>query len=253
MLAQQTRRVRVAMARGGTVMTVAGLLLGALAVTAGTGASASAGSASSKASSKASAQAKTQAKKDLLVVKDMPKGWSTEKGAVGNMSGFPGASDLTNCIGDTSALIAADPPEVDSPYFQNKAQSLEVQDSIAIFRSTAGARAEYAAISNPKTPGCVAMFANGSYKQQIETSGGKGTTVGTITVTSMEPDTYGKNTSSYAMTIPITSQGTSVVVKILSIYFIKGTLGQQITMNSYGPAFPTPLLQHLTAVANGRL
>lgn len=94
------------------------------------GATQSAGVAASTASNKA------QAKKFLLTLSDMPKGWKTEKGSGDNGSGsFPGAAQLASCIGVPSKLINANPPEVDSPYFENKSGSLEVQDSVSIFGS----------------------------------------------------------------------------------------------------------------------
>jgi len=200
------------------------------------------------------ASQKAAAKKTLLGLADVPKGWSREKGSVSGQSGYPGQSSLTTCIGDTSSLItSATPPEVDSPFFQNKAQSQEIQDSVTIFPSNATARAEYSAISNAKTPGCEALSFNGPYKSQLEASAGKGTTVGTITVSTQGPGYFGPHTSSYTMNIPISSQGTTLLTYITSVYFIRGDFGQQLTLNSYGAKPDLSLLKHLTAVAIHRL
>jgi hypothetical protein len=204
--------------------------------------------AAGAAASSSTAQAKTH----LLVLADMPKGWSREKGVVSGVGGFPGAGEMTDCIGDGSTLIAAVPPEVDSPYFQSKDQTLEVQDSIVLFSSNQQAQAEYAAISNPKTPGCLATFSNRTTKSRIAASGGKGTKVGTITVTGNTTN-YGEGTTSYTMNIPVSQSGGSFTLKITSIYFVKGTLGQQVTINWYGPKFPASLSKHVTSVAQGRL
>jgi hypothetical protein len=220
-----------------SLITAVGLCVGLAAMSAG----------ASTASQKAAA------KRTLLAVADMPKGWTREKGSVSGESGYPGTSQLTNCIGDTSKLITNQPPEVDSPFFQNKAETQEVQDSVAIFSSAAVARAEFDAIANAKTPGCEAIYANGSYKTKLEASTGSGTKVGTITVSARVPGYFGRDTSSFTMSVPVTSQGTTFAVRITSVYFIKGDFGQQITMNSYGTTPDVALLKHLTAVAQHRL
>ena len=73
----------------------------------------------------------------------MPKGWKTEKGSGGSGSNnFPGATQLASCIGVPASLITSNPPEVDSPYYENKSGSLEVQDSVSVFPSAKTATAE---------------------------------------------------------------------------------------------------------------
>jgi hypothetical protein len=193
---------------------------------------------------------KTQAKKALLVLSDMPKGWkSTSSSGEGN-NNFPGAKQLAGCIGVASSLIDSNPPEVDSPDFHSSNQSLEVDDSVSIFHSSKLADEEYAAISNAKTPTCMATLMNGPFKAEIASSGGKGTTVGTITV---DHSSSPKGTSAFAVGLPITTQGVSVLAKLTIVYFVRGQLGQQITYYGYGPTFPASLEKHLTTVALRRL
>src|ERR1700733_5194790 len=92
-----------------TVLLAVGLTLGTQV----------AGAGASTSSSKA------QAKKMLLVLSDMPKGWKKEKGSGGSGSNnFPGATQLASCIGVPASLITSNPPEVDSPYYENKSGSL---------------------------------------------------------------------------------------------------------------------------------
>ena len=232
--------------RGGAVKVIAaglfasGLLFGALATGAG--------------ASKASDQA--QAKKHLLVISDLPKGWKTEKrtGGGGNRSNIPGAAQLASCLGVPSKLINPNPPQSNSPYFQNKDGSQEVQDSVSNFPSTKSATEAYDAVANAKTPACMTTLMNNpSLKSQIASSGGKGTTVGAITVTATDPARYGTGTAGFTMSIPITSRGYSIATQITSLYFTQGRLGQQITFYSYGEPFPTTLSTNLTSIAVGRL
>ncbi|MGH9046576.1 MAG: hypothetical protein ACRDVW_04600, partial [Acidimicrobiales bacterium] len=133
------------------------------------------GSASLAAASNASARA--QAKKHVLVLSDMPSGWHTEAGTGGasTSNGLPDASVLAGCLGVPAKLIEANPPEYDSPYFENKSGSLEVQDAVSVFPSLKEAHAQFAAIANAKTPACMTTYVNSaSFKQQLLNASGEG-------------------------------------------------------------------------------
>jgi hypothetical protein len=197
---------------------------------------------------------KAQAKKLLLVLADMPKGWKKEKGSGGSgSSSLPGATLLASCIGVPSTLISSNPPEVDSPYYENKSGSLEVQDSVSIFPSAKAASEAFDALANTKTPACMSTLMNGSFKAQIIGSAGKGATVGTITVTRADTAGFAPGSTGLVVSLPITVQGISVDASLTSVYYIKGKLGQQIDFNSYGPVFPTSLAESLSATALHRL
>jgi hypothetical protein len=196
---------------------------------------------------------KAQAKRLLLVLSDMPRGWKTEKGGSDNGSNsVPGAKQLASCIGVPANLINSNPPEADSPYYENKSGSLEVQDTVSVFSSPKTARAELAALANAKTPGCMTTLMNGAFKAQIVASAGKGATVGTITVHRVSGN-FAQGTTGLNMSLPVSEQGASITARIIAIYYVKGKLGQQIDFNSYGSAFPTSLAKSLTAVAINRL
>jgi hypothetical protein len=234
--------VRAATGRASTVIAV---VLLTLCLALGTQV---AGAGASAASSKA------QAKKLLLTLSDMPKGWKQEKGgAGGGSSNFPGASQLASCIGVPAGLISSNPPQANSPYYESKNESLEVQDSVSVFPSAKTAKTDYNALANAKTPACMTTLLNGSFKAQILGSAGKGATVGTITVTRADPADFAQGGTGLVMSLPISEQGVSITAVITAVYFIKGKLGQQIEFNSYGPAFPTSLAESLTATALHRL
>jgi hypothetical protein len=229
----------------GRAPTVIAVVLLALCLTLGTQV---AGAGASAASSKA------QAKKLLLTLSDMPKGWKREKGnGGGGSSNFPGASQLASCIGVPAGLISSNPPEADSPYYENKSESLEVQDSVSVFPSAKRAEADYNALANAKTPACMTTLMNGSFKAQILGSAGEGATVGTITVTRADPADFAPGSTGLVMSLPISEQGVSLTAVITAVYYIKGKFGQEVDFNSYGPAFPTSLAQSLTATALHRL
>ncbi len=212
------------------------------------GATQSAGVAASTASNKA------QAKKFLLTLSDMPKGWKTEKGSGDNGSGsFPGAAQLASCIGVPSKLINANPPEVDSPYFENKSGSLEVQDSVSIFGSAKLAKAELSTMANPNTPSCMATVMNGPFKSKLGGSGANGTKVGTIAVTRLAPGTFRSGTTGFVVSIPVSDQGVSLTAVVELVFYVKGKFGQQLAFNSYGSPFPAATANSLTSTALNRL
>ncbi len=209
--------------------------------------------------SAASTQAQTQAKKHLLVLSDMPKGWKAEKGSTvstsnGPLTGFPGAPQLAGCVGVPPSVFTASPPQATSPYFENADGALEVQDSVSVFTSVNDANAAYAAIESSKLAPCLIPIVNtGSFKSQALAGTPKGTTIGNVTVTEINPAHYGTNTAGVAIAIPATTNGISISIDITTVFFVKGRLTQEITFNSYTSAFPMSLAQHLTSVAERRL
>jgi len=232
--------------RAGTWVACA---VGVLALGAGAAVPVSAG-ASTRTLAAASAAQKAHATKALLTHSDMPSGWTSSPSTNSGGGSFPGAAQLAGCIGVPSKLIASNPPQVNSPNFHSKDQTLEVDDNVSVFPSVKNARAEYAAISNAKTAGCMATLMNGPFKAQISSAAGNGASVGTITVTKAGAP---RGTTAYNLGVPITSQGVVVPLHLVITYFIKGQYGQNITFYGYGTPFPAALEQHLLSVARARL
>ena len=225
--------------------------VGVLALGAGAAVAAVPAGASTRLLAAATAAQKAHARSALLRLSDMPRGWTSSPSTNSGGSGsFPGASQLAGCIGVPSKLIASNPPQVDSPNFHSKDQTLEVDDNVAVFPSAKNAKAEYAAVSSTKTAGCMTTLMNGSFKTQIAASAGNGASVGTITVTRAKAP---KGTTAYAMGVPITSQGVVIKLQLNIVYFIKGQYGQNITLYGYGTPFPAALQQKLITIARARL
>ena len=220
-----------------------GLVLGLVAGSAGAGAGGSALAGAAQATS-----LNAQAKKALLVKSDFPKGWTAPKGSGGN-NDLPPSQQLAQCAGISLPLLNENPPQVNSPDFSSKDQSFEVDDIVSEFSSTADARAQFAAMSNPKTAGCLNQLAT-SDKSLFLGTVPSGTTVGNITVT---PGPSIPGTASFVQHTPISSQGISLTVTETEVVFVHGRLGQQLTFYGYGPTFPASLERHLISVAQHRL
>jgi hypothetical protein len=200
------------------------------------------------------AASRAQAKKLLLTLHDMPKGWKTEKGTGSSSpNSFPGADQLASCIGVPASLVNSNPPQAVSPYFENKSGLLEVQDTVSVFPSPSAAKANFNALNNAKTPGCMTTLMNGSLKSQILGAAGKGATLGTITVTKASLSGFPAGSTGIVMALPITDQGVSINATLTAVYYLKGKLGQEVDFNSYGPAFPVSLAKSLTSTALRRL
>jgi hypothetical protein len=221
----------------GSALITSGLVLGAL----------SGGAGASKASDKA------QAKKALLVLSDLPKGWTSTKTAASTGGAFPGASQLASCIGVPSSIITANRPTADSPEFTNQAKSEAVDDSVTVFSSAKEAQAQYTALSSIKTPACMATLMNGTQKTQLQKAAGTGDTVGTITVAKIVPKNFAPHVTGFTVIIPISSQGQTVTVRTTEAFMVKGKVGHELRLTSYQSTFPASASKHLTKVAEGRL
>jgi hypothetical protein len=194
----------------------------------------------------------TQARKMLLVLGDMPSGWTKSK-HTNNGNNNVGAQQLARCIGVASALISENPPSVNSPEFQDKQGVLTVDDNVTVFPSAKNAAAEYATVINPKTPSCMTALASGPLKAKLFGKTPKGTTYGTPLVSATEPGAFGPTAGGFSLSVPVSTHGVTVNVTVTQLFSVKGRLGQQVTFTSIGVPFSIPLEQHLTSVAVGRL
>ena len=103
-------------------------------------------------SSNAVAPSLSQARKDLLTLSEMPAGWtSTKNPNTGNNT--VGDTELAHCVGVATALIAENPPSVDSRRIPGHPGHLTVADNVTVFPSAQNAAAEEAVSGNPKLPG----------------------------------------------------------------------------------------------------
>ena len=191
-----------------------------------------------------------QAHKALLVLSDMPAGWTSKKSS--NPNSNVGDAQLAHCIGVPTSLIAENPPSAYSPEFQNRSGSLTVNDQVTVFPSAKNAAAELATVANPKTPGCMTQLASGPLKTKLFGKTPAGVTLGTILVSATDRSAF-PGTAGFSMSVPISARGVTVNVTATELFAVKGRLGHQITFTSSGEPFSIGLEQHLASVAVTRL
>jgi hypothetical protein len=196
----------------------------------------------------------TALKKALLVRSDFPSGWSGQ-GKVSTSSagggGFPGQGQLASCLGVSQSLLNQHSPTATSPNFQDKGGTHYVQDNANSFPSTKVANEELAAISGPKVPVCLTTdLQTPATKQQLESS--MNGTVGTVTVTAVNPSALVHHASGFVIAFPATVQGINANVTITVISLVRGKTGHQVEFTSVGTPFAASFEHHLVAVAYGR-
>jgi hypothetical protein len=237
-------RPRLTRIRRAAAGLVAGSFLLALLTT-------GAGASSNSGSSKSAALA--QARKDLLVLADMPAGWTSSKNPNANNNSTLGDKQLARCIGVAASLISENPPSAYSPQFQNADRSLTVADNVAVFPSAKNGAAEYAIGDNPKYPSCLTAMASGPLKGKLFGKLPKGTTLGTPLVSPIAASAFGPNVDGYSLSIPVNSQGVTINLTDTELVVVKGRLGHQVTFTSVGTPFSLAMEQQIMKVAAARL
>jgi hypothetical protein len=191
-----------------------------------------------------------QAHKALLVLSDMPAGWTSKKSS--NPDSNVGDAQLAHCIGVPTSLITENPPSAYSPEFQNRSRSQTVDDQVTVFPSAKNAAAELATVANPKTPGCMTQLASGPLKAKLFGKVPSGVTLGTVLVSATDRSAF-PGTAGFSTSVPLSDRGVTVNVTTTELFAVKGRLGHQITFTSANQPFSIGLEQHLASVAVGRL
>jgi hypothetical protein len=193
-------------------------------------------------------------KKALFVRSDFPSGWSGPGKVTtsnGGGSSIPGESQLAACVGLSQNLFNLHSPTATSPTFQDKGGTHYVQDNTNTFPSTTVAAKEYAAISGPKVPGCLTtVFGAPAAKQQLESS--MNGTIGTVTVTAVNPALLVGHSAGFVIAFQATVQGIMAPVSITVVSMVRGKTGHQVSFTSVGTDFPASFEHHLVAIAYGR-
>ena len=226
----------------------AGLLVAASLAGVVTAVLSMAGGAGPAAAAATSAQT-AQAKKALLVLSDLPAGWTSSPSSSpsSGAGSFTGAPQLASCIGVPTQLIVTTLPEVNSPQFQNRGGSQIVQNSISIYPSAKYARQEFAAVSSRKTPGCISALLN-----DVSGSGLGGGSAGSASVKRL-PSANG--TAAYSVDTTVTSQGAGAGTHTHHelVYLVRGQRGDALTVISLGSSPSPALVARLVSVAQSRL
>lgn len=194
---------------------------------------------------------KSQVKRDLLVLADMPKGWTSSK-ATNYTPTIPDAGQLAQCLGVSTSVVTYNPPTVYSPNFTSKNQQLYVQDSVSIYPSAKEAQTSLVAYA-AKAPPCYTKAFNGPDKGLVEKSFGSGGQVGSITVTRTPSTDFAAHTSNYTMFFPVTDGESTLNLEVTSTAFVKGNLEQEVDILAVQTTIPTSLTLKLTRIAEARL
>lgn len=193
-----------------------------------------------------------QARGDLLVLADMPAGWTTAKNPnTGNST--LGDTQLARCIGVSRTLVAENPPSVNSPQFQDTSGTLSVDDNVTVFPSARNAATEFAIGANPKTARCMTALATGPLKSKLFGKSPKGTSYGSPLVSPVDPSAFGSGVAGFSLSVPVLTHGITVNVTVTQLETVRGRLGHQVTFTSVGSPFSIALEQHIMSVAAGRL
>jgi hypothetical protein len=192
------------------------------------------------------------AKKSLLVLSDMPKGWTSTKSSSDN-SAIPGSVQMARCLGVPVSQITDNPPTANSREFDSKNGLLSVNDSVEVFPSTKAARADIASSESKKAPECLSANFNGPSKALLQSQFGSGVTVGAIKVARNPATYYAPHTTNITLFLPVTQQGETINLTISEVVFVKGQEEQTVTLTAAQSLFPVSLSRRLTALAVGRL
>jgi hypothetical protein len=192
-----------------------------------------------------------QAKKALLVLSDLPAGWTSSPSSGTGAGSFTGAPQLARCLGVPRQIIALVPPEINSALMSNQGGTVMLQDNISIYPSAKFAEEEYDAISSRAAPGCLHTLLNSTLSSGLTAGSGSGAAARSMSVTKTASP---KGTTAFDLDTTLTGQGTSVPVRLELVFFVRRGLGDALGFTSYGSSKPSPsLVQHLTALAQSRL
>ena len=195
----------------------------------------------------------SQARSALLRLSDLPPGWTTSPAS--NSNNTMGDAQIARCLGVPTSFISYNPPQVNSPEFDQRSTGLSVNDSIAIFPNAKILTAQYRLFASAKTVTCFSrVFNSPALKSELARQIGPGATVGHMVV-SRAPRPPGRDRgAAVQLVIPVTANGTSLTITMQEVIIVSGL--RTVTLNlvsALGLPFPASLTTHLEAVSAQRL
>jgi hypothetical protein len=195
------------------------------------------------------------AKKALVVKSDFPSDWTTSP--YSNSAGTPGLKQVAACLHVPISVVNYNPPEANSPYFNDNPIDLQAQDSVDVFPNRETATQQFDLFASAKSLSCfVKVFNSPNLKQLLERESGKGSKFGTITGTELPKPVAGNASNAFVIRIPGTVRGVAIVVYIETVTIMSKseTEGAQLTFNYASfTKFPASLVPHLEAITVKRL
>lgn len=160
------------------------------------------------------------ARKSLLVLSDMPQGWTSTKSSNDN-SPMPGAVAMARCLGVPVSHITGNPPTANSREFDSKDGLLSVDDNVSVFPSAAAARADIGTVEKKNATDCLSANFNGPSKALLEKGFGSGVSIGTIKVARIPTSYYSPHTTNFTLFVPVTHAGEVINLTISEVVFVK--------------------------------
>jgi hypothetical protein len=220
---------------------------------------ASGSTASSKATTTTTAKpaavsAKTAARGTavLLRLSDLPTGWTAGTSAAAPTRATPWSPQLASCVGVSKKVAAVAPTKVQSPDFSSADKTDAVEDSVSVYPSAAAAQADFAAMANAKTTGCMNRVASPALQKSMQQEAGSTTTVGVVSFAGLPTGAAALHFAGFTVTIPIARGGRVLTVTSTQVDFVSGSLLHQVTFNGNGTAFPAVLEEQLLATVKAR-
>jgi hypothetical protein len=188
----------------------------------------------------------------LLRLSDLPSGWTSGSNAASPTRVTPWSSKLAKCVGVPAQVAKEAPTKVNSPDLTSADQVDAVEDSVSVYPSAAQAQAEYTALANSKTTGCMNSVASLTLQKNMQKEAGSTTTVGVVSFAGLPAGAAALHMTGFTVSIPIARGGRVLTVTSTQVDFVSGALLHQVTFNGNGAAFPAPLEEQLLATAQTR-
>ena len=188
----------------------------------------------------------------LLRLSDLPSGWTSGSSAASPTRVTPWSSKLAKCVGVSAQVAKEAPTKVNSPDFTSADQVDAVEDSVSVYPSANQAQAEYTALANGKTTGCMNTVASVALQKNMQKEAGSTTTVGVVSFTGLPAAAAALHMTGFTVSIPIARSGRVLTVTSTQVDFVSGALLHQLTFNGNGTAFPAPLEEQLLEAAQAR-
>jgi hypothetical protein len=183
----------------------------------------------------------------LLVVTDLPEGWS--EAATADDASMEIDARLAECVGvDGSEAIAA------TADFSSPDGSIVVGQSIDVQATERDARLVIAQLTNPEVPECVAAaYAELGAAALSAGAIAEGATIGEITATRLAVGAAGDATQAIRVVIPVTSGETTAQVTVDQVFVRSGRSLATISFEGRLEATPVETIDEITTVAASRL
>jgi hypothetical protein len=249
---ERTRRAALGACTGIFVVTLLGGAAGGLAGGVGSsiGNNPKRGSAGhSHGASETSVSTTTAARHALLALSDLPTGWAQGAGRATTSHGAAWSAPLARCVGVPAVIADAQPTRMTSPNFTSSDKTLAVEDSVSVYKTAAEARAQFAALDNPRTPACMNSVAAEALRATVQSEAGDNATVGTVSIAGLNPAQF-PHDAGFSVSIPLVSGGRELTISSTEVDFVSGRLNQQLTFNGNGAGFPVLLALQLIKSAH---